>query len=164
MKPYYSLSAKDLGLILIALAIVLSIVFASTTSVIMGAADAGCECSADGAICPHEDNFPLQSYLGFSLAIVLGALGALMVAGSMSYQVEATEKTKKHKQTLASLQGDEQKLCEIIKESDGAVFQSELVEKSNLTKVKVSRTLDKLEGKGIIERRRRGMTNLVLLK
>jgi uncharacterized membrane protein len=44
------------------------------------------------------------------------------------------------------------------------LFQAELIEKTDFNKVKVSRILDKLEGKGLIERRRRGMTNLVLLK
>ena len=44
------------------------------------------------------------------------------------------------------------------------MFQSELVEKTGHTKVKMTRILDKLEAKGLIERRRKGMTNLVFLK
>ena len=33
-----------------------------------------------------------------------------------------------------------------------------------MTKVKVTRILDKLEGRGLVERKRRGMTNVVMLK
>jgi len=44
------------------------------------------------------------------------------------------------------------------------MFQSELVDENGYTKVKVTRILDKLEGRGLIERRRRGMTNVVILK
>ena len=44
------------------------------------------------------------------------------------------------------------------------IFQSDLVEKTEFDKVKVSRILDKLEGRQLIERKRRGMTNVVVLK
>ena len=47
--------------------------------------------------------------------------------------------------------------------SNGTIFQSDLVEKSDFSKVKVSRILDKLEGRQLIERKRRGMTNVVVL-
>jgi uncharacterized membrane protein len=43
-------------------------------------------------------------------------------------------------------------------------MQSDIVNNTSLTKVKVTRLLDKLEGKGLVERRRRGMGNLVVLK
>jgi len=44
------------------------------------------------------------------------------------------------------------------------LFQSEIVERSGLPKSTVSLTLDKLEAKGIVERRRSGMSNVVILK
>ena len=49
-------------------------------------------------------------------------------------------------------------------ESDGTIFQSTFVEELDFSKVKVTRLLDKLEGKGVLERKRRGMTNVVILK
>ena len=39
-----------------------------------------------------------------------------------------------------------------------------LMGKTDFSKVKVTRLLDKLEAKNLIERRRRGMTNAVVLK
>ena len=44
------------------------------------------------------------------------------------------------------------------------MFQADLIEKLNLGKVKVSRILDRLENKNLIERKRRGMNNLIVLK
>ena len=43
-------------------------------------------------------------------------------------------------------------------------MQSELVEKSGLSKASVSGILDKLEGKGLIIRQRYGMGDIVLLR
>lgn len=165
MKPYYTIGAKELGGILIAIAVILALVFVSATREMTSAADSACACGADGiSTCPHAKGIPFQSYLGFSLAIVLGGLGGFMVLNGLNYQKEVSEKSSKREKEFAALAEDEKRLCEITKGGGGAVFQSELVEKSGFTKVKVTRILDKLEGKGLIERRRRGMTNLVLLK
>jgi uncharacterized membrane protein len=65
---------------------------------------------------------------------------------------------------MSSLNKDEKNVLEKIIESEGTIFQSELVNKTRFPKVKVTRILDRLEGKGLIERKRRGMTNVVVLK
>ena len=114
--------------------------------------------------CPHSKNIPLQSYVGFSIVFVLAGIGIFMVLSSKKYQEELTENEKKLEKMLAKLKKDEKEICELIKENNEVIFQSELVEKTGFSKVKVSRILDKLEGIGLIERRRRGMTNLVLLR
>jgi uncharacterized membrane protein len=62
------------------------------------------------------------------------------------------------------LEGDEKRIYQLIADSNGAIFQSEIVEKTGLSKVKVTRTLDKLESRLYIERRRRGLTNIIVLK
>ena len=59
---------------------------------------------------------------------------------------------------------DEGTVMNFILESNGSIFQSQLVEKTGFNKVRVTRILDNLEGRGLIERKRRGMTNIVLLK
>jgi uncharacterized membrane protein len=167
MKQSYNLSAKQLGLILIAISIILLLIFSSSTYELVKAADIVCRevCGPEmGPNCPHTQSIPLQSYVGFSTAFILAGIGVFMVLGGRKYQEELTEKEKKLEKTISTLKGDERKICETIKESGGAIFQSDLIEKAGFSKVKVSRILDKLEGKGLIERRRRGMTNLVLMK
>ena len=49
-------------------------------------------------------------------------------------------------------------------QENNAVFQADLMEKLQIGKVKTTRLLDKLEAKQIIERKRRGMNNIVVLK
>jgi hypothetical protein len=65
---------------------------------------------------------------------------------------------------MKSLDSDQKKVLQPVLDNDGTIFQSEIVDKTGFTKVKVTRILDKLEGRGIVERRRRGMTNVVILK
>jgi uncharacterized membrane protein len=62
------------------------------------------------------------------------------------------------------LKNDEQKIYQVILDSEGILLQSEIVEKTEFPKAKVSRCLDTLENKDMIERKRRGMSNVVLLK
>jgi uncharacterized membrane protein len=49
-------------------------------------------------------------------------------------------------------------------ESDGVVQQSTIVEETDLSKSHVSRKLDVLESRELVERKRRGMGNVVVLK
>ena len=52
-----------------------------------------------------------------------------------------------------------------LQENHGSMYQSDLIKKTGMTKVKITRVLDKLEHEDkIVERKRRGMTNLVVLK
>jgi uncharacterized membrane protein len=65
---------------------------------------------------------------------------------------------------MKELDGEQKTVLGLIIDSGGSALQSELVDKTNLGKVKVTRILDALEVKGLVERRRRGMTNVVVLK
>ena len=65
---------------------------------------------------------------------------------------------------LSKLDDDEKKIYASIKASDGASYQSDLIKELGMSKVQITRILDKLEAKKIIERKRRGMTNIVVLK
>jgi len=59
---------------------------------------------------------------------------------------------------------DEKVIVRIVIDDGGTIFQSHLVEKSGFSKSKVSLILDRLEARRILERKRRGMTNVVVLK
>jgi uncharacterized membrane protein len=74
------------------------------------------------------------------------------------------ERKERWKEILKTLKDDERKIYKVIIDSDGIVNQSELVEKTGISKSSVSRALDLLESRGLVERRRRGMGNIVLLK
>ena len=74
------------------------------------------------------------------------------------------ERKERWKETSKMLKDDERKIYKVILDSDGIINQSELAEKTGISKSNVSRVLDLLESKGLVERRRRGMGNIILLK
>jgi uncharacterized membrane protein len=74
------------------------------------------------------------------------------------------ERKKEWGEIAISLKDDEKKIYEMILDSDGIILQSELTEKTGFSKPKVSRGLETLEIKDLIERKRRGMSNIVILK
>ncbi|MCP8309805.1 MAG: hypothetical protein H3Z54_14155 [archaeon] len=59
---------------------------------------------------------------------------------------------------------DERKVYQLIMDENGVIFQGRLVEKSGFPKSKISLVLDRLEARDLIERKRRGMSNIVVLK
>ena len=59
---------------------------------------------------------------------------------------------------------DEKKIVSLIIDEGGTIFQSKLVDRSGYSKSKVSLILDRLEAKKILERKRRGMSNAIILK
>ena len=56
------------------------------------------------------------------------------------------------------------KSIELLRKEGNAMFQADLMEKMEMGKVKTTRLLDKLEAKQLVERKRRGMNNLVVIK
>lgn len=77
---------------------------------------------------------------------------------------DADTAKKKWEHRLKILKDDELKIYETIFAEDGIIFQSELVDKTGFSKAKVSRCLSILESRDLVERNRRGMSNIVLLK
>lgn len=123
-------------------------------------------CSEDAAVCSHAKVVETQNAVIAVLIIVIA-----MMAGWLGYnayfakpaQPEApAAKQKRRKIAGDELSPDEQKVAAIINSSGGSVFQSDIMKKTGYTKVKVSRVLDRLEQKGLVERKRRGMANLVV--
>lgn len=74
------------------------------------------------------------------------------------------ERKKRWEAVLPTLKEDQQLIYHSILDADGLIPQSDIVEKTGLSKSNVSRTLDILESMGLIEKRRRGMGNIILLK
>jgi uncharacterized membrane protein len=116
-------------------------------------------CYIDGT-CLHEQTNTTFIILGIA-AGVLFVIGAIIVILSVYEKPQKDRKIEKPKKLLTP---EQKKLYNILLESDGSMLQGELVAKSGLNKVTVSRVLDKLEMQGVVERRRHGMSNIVVLK
>ena len=74
------------------------------------------------------------------------------------------ERKKRWKEIAKTLKEDKQKIYQATIEAGEIIEQSEPPEKTGLSKASISRILDLLESKGLVEKRRREMGNVVLLK
>lgn len=74
------------------------------------------------------------------------------------------DKRSSYEKVLPTLKDDEAKVFKAVLNSDGIIAQSELSGITNVSKSNVSRALDMLESRGYVERRRRGMGNIIVLK
>ncbi|HII89155.1 TPA: hypothetical protein HA253_06175 [Candidatus Woesearchaeota archaeon] len=112
--------------------------------------------------CPvHTSNLSWLIVVAFGVAFLVLGSGAYMIF--LPLRKEKDEASYKPVD-LARLDGDEQKIYTLIKTKDGSTYQSDLIQETAYSKVKISRILDRMEGKGLLERKRRGMTNIVILK
>lgn len=130
------------------------------------------ECT-HGLSCPMWGTINFETNVALGLMIIVIGIGLYLIFFSkdeiiikrITERFDIKRPTKDaYGKILKTLQGEERLVLEKVIEADGSIFQSDLVGKSGLGKVKVSRILDKLEGKGLIETKARGITNVILLK
>ena len=123
--------------------------------------------------CTHGTTCTMYTTLNFMTWVSIVIMGFIMLVGFyiMLFVKDNNVTSKKFKinkkdysNILSELSKYEKMVFEIVIDSNGSIYQSSLVSKTALTKVKITRILDKLEGQNLIERKRRGMTNIVLLK
>ena len=122
--------------------------------------------------CPaHNSNSSWILTFSFGLAFTLLAIGAFLIFSKERKELLAEKKETKGsiKRTfsdvdMSKLDEAEKKVYNILRVNNGSVYQSALVKETGFSKVKVTRILDKMHSAGIIERQRRGMTNIVVLK
>ncbi len=134
------------------------------------------------ATCSHGETCPMVSTIEFHTNFSIAIIAFVVIIGlyliffgkeeriitkvkTVREQIKQKQITKENfQEVMQSMKDDEKQVFEKVIEAQGTVFQSDLVEKTGMSKVKVTRILDKLEGKGLIERRRRGMSNVIVLK
>jgi uncharacterized membrane protein len=117
----------------------------------------------DMATCPaHTTNTGWYLMGAFGIAFFILAVGIYLVF--MPKKAQNPESRALADIDTSKLDEDEKKVYEMIKAAGGSMFQGDVIKQLGYTKVTVSRLIDKLEMKGIVERKRRGMSNLVVLK
>lgn len=134
-----------------------------------------------GISCPMWGTIGVQTNVSIAITAFIAVIGAYFVffgqeekivtkeiitkIRTIRQQFEPKKITKEnYDKILNGFNADEKLALEKIIDAQGTIFQSDLVEKTGLSKVQITRILDKLEGNGLIERKRRGMTNVVILK
>jgi uncharacterized membrane protein len=107
------------------------------------------------------------------VSLILVALFGLFI-GSLTYYFMSEKKEKEiikvHKEvhkgaiiTLNFLDTEEKKIMKAIIDRQGSILQSELVKKTDLTRVSISRNISSLVRKGVILKKASGMTNEIKL-
>lgn len=163
MKPVSTyMNSKTFGLLIILISVILSLSLWSLTTRLNEELHKNCPIPEQ--YCPFKTNYPIESYVGFTGVLLLFISGIVLTLTTRLTERETKEKKQKIKEVIKSLKSEERSVYDVIAKSDGAAFQTDLVEKTGFSKVKVSRILDKLETKNIVERRRRGMSNIIILK
>ncbi len=157
---------KHAGMLVVGIGVVMAAIvwiFNSALKTIVGVS-----CS-HGSECTMYDT--VQTQTGLSLAIVAIVLIIGLAIMLTKPKIEIKEKIivkkvqeKKKKLDLSGLEENERKAMDLLLEEGKAMFQADLMEKLEIGKVGMTRLLDKLEAKQFIERKRRGMNNIVVLK
>ena len=155
---------KHVGFIVIGIAVIMIFViflFQSALKEIVVA-----ECGLPHALsCPMNENINQQTYLALGVVGILLILGLALVFNKPKERIIIKNiKAKKKKLDLSGLDAKEKEVINILQKENGTIFQATLMEKLGVGKVGITRLLDKLEAKQIIERKRRGMNNVVVLR
>ncbi|MFZ8830180.1 MAG: helix-turn-helix transcriptional regulator [Candidatus Aenigmatarchaeota archaeon] len=129
-----------------------------------------------GTACPMWATIEFQTNVSIAIMVLVVAIGMYFIFFGDEVRVITKVKRVKpkvemkkvskdsYKEIFNKLSPDERTVLEKVIDAEGAIFQSELIEKTKFSKAKVTRILDKLEANGLIERKRKGMSNIVVLK
>ena len=122
-----------------------------------------------GPACTMYDTIAIQTYTSLAIAGLILVIGLFFVLSKEEEKIivkKIKEKVEVKRKPINynMLSSDERRIAKVIEGENGAIFQSDIIDKVGFSKVKVSRLLDRLEAKQLIERKRRGMTNVVVLK
>lgn len=157
---------RNVGYVIILISLLIGYIIYSFNSALNSIVNESC---THGSACPMWGtiNFQTNISLGIMAFVILIGLYLILFGDKKKENEEAgtTSIVEKSLPNLSDGLGDDEKqVMDLIIKSDGTIFQSELVDKTGFGKVRITRILDKLEGKDLVERRRRGMTNVVLIK
>ncbi|MFH0906197.1 MAG: hypothetical protein V1824_02585 [archaeon] len=172
MAQNISINSKVIGIVLIIISIVLFVLFYSSGRTIVESTEDECRATfhPDTPVCPHTKNIPLQTVIGYIVSAILFVVGIYTyfldkISPRKDATVEDIRKIEKdYSKILSQLADAEKCVFNLIKDNDGIIYQSKLIAETNYSKVKISRILDDLESKNLIERKRRGMSNIIVMK
>jgi len=151
---------KNVGFLILGIAAIMAIlvyIFNKGVKDVIGAT-----CS-HGPSCSMYTSLSLQTWMSFAIILVIVLIGLFLIFSKEEKEI-IYKKEKKKKIDLNNLDKTEKQVVRLLQAENNAMFQSSLMEKLGIGKVGITRLLDKLEAKQIIERKRRGMNNIVVLR
>ena len=159
---------KKTGYLLIGIAVLVVIIIYMFNNALYDIVNASCSEVGHGDSCPMYDTISQQTNLSLVIVGLLIMVALYLIFSKPQKEIvietKTIEKEKLPKEyDLSDLRPEEKKVFELIKENK-TIFQADLIEQTEYGKAKMTRIIDKIEGKGFVERKRRGMTNVVVLK
>ena len=156
---------KHVGFILIGVAILLIVIVLLFQNALKEVVASTCTAEEHSISCPMNEGINQQTYLSLGIVGLLIIIGFVLIFTKPKERIVIKKITEKKKKIdFSKLDRDEKKVIELLLKENNAMFQSALMEKLEIGKVKATRLLDKLEAKQLIERKRRGMNNIVVLR
>ncbi len=168
---------RTAGLLVIGIALLIGVIVFWFNRALTDIVNSSC---SHGPSCPMWGTIDFQTNVGLAVIALVVLIGLYLIflakddkppsvivktIKQPAQQALAKKPSREnYKDVLRKLDEEERAILEFVIDGEGTALQSELVEKTGLGKVKVTRVLDSLEVKGLVERRRRGMTNVIVLK
>jgi uncharacterized membrane protein len=155
---------KNVGLLIIGISVAMVIIVLIFNGALKDIVGQTCTM---GSECSMYKTIKAQTYMSLGIVVVIFVIGLVIMLTKPQEKVIVKKveiKEKKKKLNLEGLDKEEKEVIELLQEENGAMFQKSLMEKLEIGKVKTTRLLDKLEAKQFIERKRRGMNNIVVLR
>lgn len=157
---------RNVGYLLLGISIlVLGIIFLYNNS-LNNYIEVACPLVHEGKECPAQNAINQQTYFVYGIAGLLVIISLVLIFSKPQKEIiikKIKERKIKKKIDTSGLKSEEKKVLKLVQD-DKAIFQADLIEKTDFGKAKMTRIIDRLEGKGFVERKRRGMTNIVVLK
>ncbi|HLD12138.1 MAG TPA: MarR family transcriptional regulator [Candidatus Nanoarchaeia archaeon] len=156
---------RKVGYLLLGLSVIMVVIVILFNIGLQEIVNASCSLAGHES-CEMEQTIARQTYISLSIIGIIVLVGFLLIFSKPEKELvikRILEKAKKKVFDTSDLSADEKKVFVLIRDAR-TIFQAELIEKSGMGKVGMTRLLDRLESKGFIERKRRGMTNIVALK
>ena len=158
---------KNVGWLLLAVSILTVIFTFFYSSVLDEAVRTSCFLQhGDVQSCEMFDSVTKQTYFSLSIAGLVVIVSLFLLFSKQKEKLivkKIKEKQIAKKVDLSSYRPEEKQVYDLIKENN-AIFQADLIEKTGFSKARMTRIVDKLEGHNLVERKRRGLTNVVVLK
>lgn len=154
---------KNVGFLIVGISVV---IFAIIVLFNVGLSDILSSGCSHGPSCSMYDTVRVQTWLSVIIGGVVFLIGVFLIFSPESEKVVVKRvkvKERKRRLDLSGLDDEEKRVVEILKREKGAFFQKSVMEEVGCGKVKMTRLVDKLEAKGLVERKRRGMNNILVL-
>ncbi|HOW36898.1 MAG TPA: MarR family transcriptional regulator [Candidatus Pacearchaeota archaeon] len=153
---------KHVGFLIVGISVILGLI---VTLFNVGMKKIVTQSCSHGSTCTMYDTISSQTYLSIAIAGIIFVIGLFLIFAKENVIIKTrTVKEKKKSINLKGLDKTEQEVVKILQAENGAIFQKDLMERLGIGKVGITRLIDKLEAKQLVERKRRGMNNIVVLK